>query len=268
MFSRWVAGIAPEVEYRAPEVWQIWNEQNGPKHAHFPNPGLYAELVKISHEAISSQDPSIEVLLGGMYGNALHVWDLNSRRHRQKLELGPEYQMVLELRPAHNPNETYGFAGVVTSLKVATEVACTRIARYAFRYATRRHRKKITVFHKANIMKLTDGMFLRAAKRIHEEEYPNITINDTFTDYPSYWEKRQTEAAGGGLPDVMQFDYSYLRQYSENGLLLDLGVGFHSDGNRQEHRIACGLGYSKHRRQYHSASQPAGSQHARKLLGS
>jgi hypothetical protein len=41
----------------------------------------------------------------------------NTRRHLQTLELGPEYQMVLELRPAHDPNETYGFVGVVTSLK-------------------------------------------------------------------------------------------------------------------------------------------------------
>jgi selenium-binding protein 1 len=58
-----------------------------------------------------------ELLLAGRYGNALHVWDLHSRRHLQKLELGPEQQMVLELRPAHNPNEAYGFVGVVTSLK-------------------------------------------------------------------------------------------------------------------------------------------------------
>ncbi|RAZ33123.1 ABC transporter substrate-binding protein [Microbacterium sp. SMR1] len=54
------------------------------------------------------------------------------------------------------------------------------------------------------------------------EEYPNITVNATFLTFPEFWEKRQTEAAGGGLPDVMQFDYSYLRQYSENNLLLDL----------------------------------------------
>ncbi len=54
------------------------------------------------------------------------------------------------------------------------------------------------------------------------EEYPNITVNTSFLAFPEYWEKRQTEAAGGGLPDVMQFDYSYLRQYSQNGLLLDL----------------------------------------------
>jgi methanethiol oxidase len=58
-----------------------------------------------------------EQLLAGQYGNALHVWDLHSRRHLQTLELGAEQQMVLELRPAHNPNETYGFAGVVVSLK-------------------------------------------------------------------------------------------------------------------------------------------------------
>src|SRR5690606_25842481 len=54
------------------------------------------------------------------------------------------------------------------------------------------------------------------------KEYPNITVRSSFLDFPAFWEKRQTEAAGGGLPDVMQFDYSYLRQYAENGLLLDL----------------------------------------------
>src|SRR5436190_7159611 len=72
--------------------------------------------------------------------------------------------------------------GVVTSLKVATELACTRIARYAFRYATRRHRRKITVFHKANIMKMTDGMFLNSARKIHEEEYPNIEYEEVIID--------------------------------------------------------------------------------------
>ena len=72
--------------------------------------------------------------------------------------------------------------GVVTSLKVATEAACTRIARYAFRYATRRHRKKITVFHKANIMKMSDGLFLASARKIHEEEYPNIDYEELIID--------------------------------------------------------------------------------------
>ena len=62
--------------------------------------------------------------------------------------------------------------GVVTSLKVASELACTRISRWAFRYATKKKRKKLTVFHKANIMKLTDGMFLNAARRILSRKEP------------------------------------------------------------------------------------------------
>jgi isocitrate dehydrogenase (NAD+) len=72
--------------------------------------------------------------------------------------------------------------GVVTSLKVATEKGCMRIARWAFRYATRRHRQKITVFHKANIMKLTDGLFLSCARKIQEEEYPNIAYEELIID--------------------------------------------------------------------------------------
>jgi selenium-binding protein 1 len=58
-----------------------------------------------------------ELLLAGKYGHALHVWDLRRRRHSQTLDLGAEQQMVLELRPAHNPSEAYGFVGVVVSLK-------------------------------------------------------------------------------------------------------------------------------------------------------
>jgi isocitrate dehydrogenase (NAD+) len=71
---------------------------------------------------------------------------------------------------------------VVMSMKIATETACTRIARWAFRFATRRQRSRITVFHKANIMKMTDGLFLRCARRIHKEEYPNIEYSEAIID--------------------------------------------------------------------------------------
>lgn len=57
---------------------------------------------------------------------------------------------------------------------------------------------------------------------LFEKEYPNVTVNGTFTDYPSYWEKRTTEAAGGGLPDVMQFDYSQMDSFGSRGLLYNL----------------------------------------------
>ena len=58
-----------------------------------------------------------ELLLAGKYGHSVHVWDLRRRRHVQELSLGDEQQMVLELRPAHNPTRAYGFASVVVSLK-------------------------------------------------------------------------------------------------------------------------------------------------------
>jgi len=56
-----------------------------------------------------------ELLLGNQYGHRLHVWDLDKRVHTQAIDLGPEHQMVLELRPAHDPSKAYGFVGVVTS---------------------------------------------------------------------------------------------------------------------------------------------------------
>ena len=58
-----------------------------------------------------------ELLLAGQYGHKLHIWDLPKRRHRQEIDLGKEQQMVLELRPAHDPSKAHGFVGVVVSLK-------------------------------------------------------------------------------------------------------------------------------------------------------
>ena len=71
---------------------------------------------------------------------------------------------------------------VVASMKVATRPACHRIALWAFRWATQRRRKKITVFHKANIMKLTDGMFTEEARAVHRRDYPNIEYNEIIID--------------------------------------------------------------------------------------
>ncbi len=57
-----------------------------------------------------------ELLLAGKYGHQIHFWDLDKRTHRQTIDLGAEQQMVLELRPAHDPRKAYGFVGVVISL--------------------------------------------------------------------------------------------------------------------------------------------------------
>ncbi len=54
-----------------------------------------------------------ELLLGNKYGHSLHFWDLGKRRNVQTVDLGENHQIVLELRPAHDPTKTYGFVGVV-----------------------------------------------------------------------------------------------------------------------------------------------------------
>ena len=72
--------------------------------------------------------------------------------------------------------------GVVTSLKVATNRACRRIAGFAFRYARDRGIGRVTSFHKANIMKLSDGLFIRCAREVHEAEFQDIEYEELIID--------------------------------------------------------------------------------------
>ena len=72
--------------------------------------------------------------------------------------------------------------GVVESIKVASRAACDRIARFAFRYARQRGRRKVTVFHKANILKLSDGLFLDCARKAKEEIGGGIDYEELIID--------------------------------------------------------------------------------------
>jgi len=107
-----------------PDTFEIqgrWEQDRGPQHL------AYDFWWHLGHDTMITSEwgtPDMveggvnpELLLAGKYGHQLHVWDLQKRRHRQVLDLGAEYQMVLELRPAHDPKKAYGFVGVVTSLK-------------------------------------------------------------------------------------------------------------------------------------------------------
>jgi methanethiol oxidase len=58
-----------------------------------------------------------EILLKSQYGRKLHFWDLHKRKHLQEIDFGEEYQLVFELRPAHDPTKAYGFVNAVISLK-------------------------------------------------------------------------------------------------------------------------------------------------------
>jgi isocitrate dehydrogenase (NAD+) len=71
--------------------------------------------------------------------------------------------------------------GVVESIKIITEKASTRIARFAFEYARRENRKKVTAIHKANIMKLSDGLFLDCFRNV-AKDYPEIEADDKIVD--------------------------------------------------------------------------------------
>jgi isocitrate dehydrogenase (NAD+) len=71
--------------------------------------------------------------------------------------------------------------GVVESLKIMTEKASTRIAKFAFEYARRHGRKKIAAVHKANIMKLSDGLFLECARKV-SHQHRGIGFSDVIVD--------------------------------------------------------------------------------------
>lgn len=102
------------------EVKGRWEQERGPQYL------AYDFFWHLGHETLITSEwgtPNMvkdgvnpELLLAGKYGHALHVWNLRTRRHEQAIDLGAEQQMVLELRPAHNPKRAYGFVGVVLSL--------------------------------------------------------------------------------------------------------------------------------------------------------
>lgn len=70
---------------------------------------------------------------------------------------------------------------IANGVKLVTRPACEKICRFAFDYARKNGRKKVTAVHKANIMKLTDGLFLRTFREV-AEDYPDIEANDCIID--------------------------------------------------------------------------------------
>jgi len=96
--------------------------------------------------------------------------------------------------------------GVVESLKIITAKASTRIARWAFEYARRNGRRRITAVHKANIMKLSDGLFLECFRTV-AKDYPEIKADDKIVDNmcmqlvtrPQDWDVLLTENLYGDI---------------------------------------------------------------------
>ncbi|MGQ0734913.1 MAG: isocitrate dehydrogenase (NAD(+)) [Acidobacteriota bacterium] len=114
-----------------------------------------------------------------LFANLRPVWNLPSvpsrfenvdlvivRENTEDLYAGLEHEVV---------------PGVVESLKIITETASTRIARFAFDYARRHRRTRVTSIHKANIMKLSDGLFLECA-RVVARDYPDVQYDELIVD--------------------------------------------------------------------------------------
>ncbi|MDQ3715340.1 MAG: selenium-binding family protein [Actinomycetota bacterium] len=103
------------------EVLGRWELDRGDQYLH------YDFWWHLNHDVLISSEwgtPSMiedgvngELLLGKKYGHRLHFWDLRKRKLAQTLDLGDQYQMALELRPAHDPTKQYGFLGVVVSVE-------------------------------------------------------------------------------------------------------------------------------------------------------
>jgi isocitrate dehydrogenase (NAD+) len=114
-----------------------------------------------------------------LYANLRPVWNLPGvtsryadvdmvivRENTEDLYAGLEHEVV---------------PGVVESLKIITERASTRIAEFAFGHARRHKRRKVTSIHKANIMKLGDGLFLECVRRV-ARQYPDIAYDEKIVD--------------------------------------------------------------------------------------
>ena len=135
-----------------------------------------------------------------LYANLRPVWNLPGvasrfqgvdlvivRENTEDLYAGLEHEVV---------------PGVVESLKIITAQASTRISEFAFEYARRHGRKKVTAIHKANIMKLSDGLFLDCAREV-SRQYPDIQYDEKIVDadvHAAGAEPVAVRRAGAGEP--------------------------------------------------------------------
>jgi isocitrate dehydrogenase (NAD+) len=193
-------GIGPEVSRAVREIIEAagvdiqWEETEAPADVEKRGTGVrqaaVVESIRKNRVAlkgplatgIATGPPSINVALRkalDLYANVRPVKNLEGVPSRFQ---GVDLVLIRE-----NTEDLYAglehtvVPGVVESLKIITERASTRIARFAFEYARKRSRKKIHAIHKANIMKLSDGLFLSSVRKV-AEEYPDIEYKELIVD--------------------------------------------------------------------------------------
>ena len=114
-----------------------------------------------------------------LFANLRPVWNIPSVKSRYE---GIDLVIVREnTEDLYSGLEHEVIPGVVESLKIITEDASTRISTFAFEYARKHGRKRVTAVHKANIMKMGDGLFLRSVRTV-AANYPDIVCDDRVVD--------------------------------------------------------------------------------------
>ena len=130
--------------------------------------GLHQRQRRAAQGARSLRQPAAGVEPAGRATARFHGVDLVIvRENTEDLYAGLEHEVV---------------PGVVESLKIITERASTRIAQFAFEHARRHGRKKVTAIHKANIMKLSDGLFLDCVRARRRASYTDIKYDERIVD--------------------------------------------------------------------------------------
>ncbi|MCL6481353.1 MAG: isocitrate dehydrogenase (NAD(+)) [Firmicutes bacterium] len=193
-------GIGPEVAHAARAIIDAsgaaiqWEEVNAPseaerRHGEF----LHARLVESVRRnrvalkgpiatPIATGPPSINVGLRKaleLYANLRPVKNLPGVKSRYE---GVDLVIVREnTEDLYSGLEHTVVPGVVESLKIITEKASTRIARFAFEYARKQGRRQVAAIHKANIMKLSDGLFLTSVRKV-AADYPEIRYREVIVD--------------------------------------------------------------------------------------
>ncbi len=193
-------GIGPEVSAAAVRVLDAagaeieWERQIAGKEAveKFGNPLPPEVLESVRRNRLALKGPVTTQVGGGFKSvnvqlrQALDLY-ANLRPSRSLPSIPSRFEGVDIVVVRENTEDLYSglehivVPGVVESLKIITEKASLRIARFAFEYARRHGRKRVTAVHKANIMKLSDGLFLDCFRRV-ASEYPEIKADDKIVD--------------------------------------------------------------------------------------
>jgi len=194
-------GIGPEVSAAVQRIleaagvaiqWDVINARLGDNPADTGKVLNQAAIDSVRRNAVALKGPMTTAIAGGAPSvnvalrKTLELY-ANLRPVKNMPGVSSRFSEVDIVLVRENTEDLYSglehevVPGVVESLKIITEKASTRIARFAFEYAMRENRKKIHAIHKANIMKMSDGLFLKSIRAV-AQDYPEIEYKELIVD--------------------------------------------------------------------------------------